>query len=140
MLQNLIDNAIKFSPNHGVVLVEGEVVARPEAALTAGSSDDTIVGAAGQQTACVVQPNGQVAGHWVRISVTDSGAGIPAHFQASIFDLWSQAPSGRGRGSGVGLAFCKLVVEAHGGTIAVKSAMGQGATFSLTLPIASVTK
>jgi signal transduction histidine kinase len=71
--------------------------------------------------------------------VRDDGEGIPAEFQEAIFEKFTQARErqlGRKTDTGLGLAFCKLAVEAHGGTIAVFSQVGQGSTFSLTLPIA----
>lgn len=54
----------------------------------------------------------------VLFSVSDTGPGVPADFQQRIFEPFEQAPSGkRNEGTGLGLAICRLVVEAHGGTI-----------------------
>lgn len=54
----------------------------------------------------------------VTFAVTDTGPGVPADFQQRIFEPFEQAPSGKkSEGTGLGLAICKLVVEAHGGTI-----------------------
>jgi len=74
----------------------------------------------------------------VRISVADSGPGIPAHMQRQIFDKFSRvkyhdAP----KGVGLGLAFCRLAVEAHGGQIWVESEPGQGSIFSFIIPAQS---
>jgi signal transduction histidine kinase len=75
-------------------------------------------------------------GHAIEISVSDSGQGIPAEAQAHIFERFYQAnDSDRQRGTGLGLYFCRLAVEAHGGSIAVQSAVGQGSTFIIMLPI-----
>ena len=71
----------------------------------------------------------------VRISLADSGPGIPREHQASIFDAFWQGSPGRGRGAGLGLAIAKGIVEAHGGRIWVESAPGAGSTFSFTVPI-----
>jgi PAS domain S-box-containing protein len=71
------------------------------------------------------------------VSVSDTGEGIPADIQAQIFDKFWRAPSaefGMRRGSGLGLTFCKLAIEAHGGTVTVQSRRGEGSTFAFTLP------
>lgn len=72
-----------------------------------------------------------------RISVADTGCGIaPEHHQA-LFEKFRQVELRRkGVGTGLGLAFCKLAVEAHGGRIGVASAPGKGSTFWFTLPLA----
>ena len=73
----------------------------------------------------------------ITAEVRDSGRGIPKDFQKKIFDKFSKLESGSasaGTSYGLGLAFCKLAVEAHGGTIQVDSREGGGSTFSLTLP------
>jgi len=75
-------------------------------------------------------------GHAVEIGVSDSGQGIPPEAQAHIFERFYQAnDDDRRRGTGLGLYFCRLAVEAHGGSIGVQSAVGQGSTFTIQLPI-----
>lgn len=70
----------------------------------------------------------------VRVEVTDSGPGIAPEFHEKIFEKFGQVGAGASRrGTGLGLAFCKLVVEAHGGQIGVISQPGQGSTFWFTL-------
>ncbi|MEI7771761.1 MAG: HAMP domain-containing sensor histidine kinase [Chloroflexales bacterium] len=77
-------------------------------------------------------------GNTVEISVNDTGLGIPKEAQAHIFERFYQAnDSDRRHGTGLGLYFCRLAVEAHGGSIAVQSAVGQGSTFIVSLPITS---
>ena len=69
--------------------------------------------------------------------VKDQGRGIPESFQKKIFHKFSKLESGTGspvNSYGLGLAFCKLAVEAHGGTITVDSREGLGSTFTLSLP------
>jgi NtrC-family two-component system sensor histidine kinase KinB len=75
---------------------------------------------------------------FVRIEVHDNGRGIPYEDQPRIFEKFFQAKSQpEVRGSlGIGLAICKEIVRAHGGTIWVDSAPGRGSTFSFTLPLA----
>ena len=68
-------------------------------------------------------------------SVTDSGVGIPPHLQQVIFDRFRQGTAqGRRRGMGLGLYYCTVAVEAHGGRIWVESQPGEGSTFFFTLP------
>jgi len=72
----------------------------------------------------------------VCVSVTDTGPGIPARDQQRIFDKFARLhQEGYAKGLGLGLAFCRLAVEAHGGRIWVESEVGQGATFSFSLPV-----
>ncbi len=69
---------------------------------------------------------------FVVFSVTDSGRGIPADMIESIFEKFVQVESRdgmRGKGSGLGLTICKLIVEAHGGQIGVTSEVNQGSRF-----------
>ncbi len=72
----------------------------------------------------------------VRISVRDTGRGIPSDATARVFEKFGQVSGARAtrRSSGLGLAFCKLAVEAHDGRISVDSIEGSGSTFWLTLP------
>ncbi|MEI9898117.1 MAG: ATP-binding protein [Chthoniobacter sp.] len=66
----------------------------------------------------------------VKVSVRDTGFGIPAEYHAHIFEKFGQIEGRKHRHStGLGLTFCKLAVEAHGGTIGVESVEGKGATF-----------
>jgi two-component system sensor histidine kinase/response regulator len=71
----------------------------------------------------------------VRFSVADTGRGIPADAFERIFEKFSQVDPLSRVGTGLGLTFCKLAVEAHGGCIAVASTPGAGSTFSFTLPL-----
>jgi signal transduction histidine kinase len=72
------------------------------------------------------------------VSVQDTGEGVPPDFKERIFEKFSQAEAKRRNhrvGSGLGLAFCKLAVEAHGGKIWVESEPGMGSEFFFTLPL-----
>jgi signal transduction histidine kinase len=106
-LVNLIDNAIKYSP--------GERFLRVEAAIEKGDG----------------QPER------ARVAVTDRGMGIPASERRRIFDKFVRVDASlvhNVRGSGLGLSLVRNIVEAHGGRVEVRSAPGQGSTFTLFLP------
>ena len=70
---------------------------------------------------------------WLR--VRDTGRGIRPEDQAHIFEKFVQVGTPRRGGTGLGLAFCKLAAEAHGGRIWVESAEGAGSTFFVSLPL-----
>jgi len=75
----------------------------------------------------------------VTLSVRDTGPGVAPAEHARIFNKFARLERGRDsapKGLGLGLAFCRLAVEAHGGAIGVESNLGRGATFSFTLPLA----
>ena len=100
VLQNLVGNAIKFSPEAGIVTLNIMMSANSE----------------------------------VRVEVIDAGPGIAPKFHRQIFEKFGQVESGRNRqGTGLGLTFCKLAVEAHGGQIGVNSTPKAGSTFWFTL-------
>jgi len=105
VLANLISNAIKHSPQNATVALAGTFVDGAEPAL--------------------------------RLAVTDHGEGIPEQDRSRIFEKFSKA-SRRKRGSrsdtGLGLTFCKLATEAHGGRIELESAIDVGSTFTLVFP------
>ncbi len=75
---------------------------------------------------------------WVQFWVADNGPGIPPGEQERIFEKFARVKgAGRPGGLGIGLAFCRLAVQGHGGQIWVESTPGKGAKFILTLPVAS---
>jgi len=69
----------------------------------------------------------------VRIEVSDQGKGIAPEDAERLFDPFVRGRDSRG--SGIGLAICRSIVEAHGGTISVRRTFGGGATFSFTVPV-----
>jgi len=106
VLTNLLSNAIRFSPEHATVQVR-------------------------------VDP---VADHRVYVSVQDQGPGIDAKYHTAIFEKFYQIKDTERStlhhgSSGIGLAICKGLVQAHGGEIWVESELGKGSRFVFTLPI-----
>jgi signal transduction histidine kinase len=103
VLANLLDNAIKYTPDAESILIAAEA------------------------------RNNQIV-----VSVTDSGPGIPVEERERIFERFAQIPgqTPTRRGFGLGLTFCRLAVEGHGGHIWVEPGLdGHGSTFIFTLPL-----
>ena len=76
---------------------------------------------------------------WVRVSVEDTGIGIPADEQELVWERFHKVDKARTRklgGTGLGLSIVKQIVEAHGGSVGLESTPGQGSTFFFTLPVA----
>jgi two-component system, sensor histidine kinase and response regulator len=78
-----------------------------------------------------------IQGDVIQIDVADTGHGIPQDYLEAIFEKFGQVESRSRTGTGLGLTFCKMAVEAHGGKIWVESVEGEGSTFSFTLPLES---
>jgi heavy metal sensor kinase len=75
---------------------------------------------------------------WAKITVEDSGIGIPAADLPHIFDRFYRVEKARsldGAGGGLGLSICQWIAQAHGGQITVQSCVGQGSTFLVALPV-----
>lgn len=90
----------------------------------------------GSVTASVSQHN-QV----VRIDIADTGIGIASEHLPRVFERFYRVDKGRSRatgGTGLGLSIVKHIVEAHGGTVSVQSALNQGSTFTVTLPVGAL--
>jgi signal transduction histidine kinase len=102
VIQNLVGNAIKFTPEDGSIFVSAAVDTTDRSSLC--------------------------------MTIRDTGPGISPEIQGRLFQKFVTGQV-TGRGSGLGLAFSRLAVEAHGGRIWVDSKIGQGTTFYFTLPI-----
>ena len=73
----------------------------------------------------------------MRLEVLDDGAGIPAEALPHLFERFYRvdgARSTRGNGSGLGLAIVRWIVQQHGGTVDVRSRVGEGTVFTVVLP------
>jgi signal transduction histidine kinase len=73
----------------------------------------------------------------VRVSVRDTGPGMDEGVRTKLFEPFFSTRAA-GEGTGLGLALCRRIVLAHGGTIRVDSAPGQGATFTVELPVSGI--
>jgi two-component system sensor histidine kinase KdpD len=77
----------------------------------------------------------------IEVCVADDGPGVAPGDRARIFEPYVQADAdGRSGGLGLGLAICRRLVEAHGGTIGVRERQGGGASFHFTLPVAETSR
>lgn len=122
---NLLANANKFTPRGGTISISARFCRSPEdirrhAALRRNVAKDMLDGG------------------WIEIEVADNGIGIPREEQERIFEMFHQADSSVTRsfgGTGLGLALARRFVEMHGGTIWVESEPGQGARFTVLLPL-----
>ncbi|MBI3298919.1 MAG: HAMP domain-containing histidine kinase [Elusimicrobia bacterium] len=74
-------------------------------------------------------------GRTLELAVTDTGAGIPAEAQKSLFRPFERVKGTRGPGTGLGLALVKRVAELHGGDVRLDSAPGKGSTFLVRFPV-----
>jgi signal transduction histidine kinase len=119
VLQNLLDNAIKFAPAESVVTVGAHYFAS-ERSLPAEAP---------------LHPP-LASGEWLIVWVQDRGMGVPKAYHERIFEKFGQVRGRKVRGTGLGLTFCKLAVEAHGGHIWVESEDGAGSVFAFSLPLA----
>jgi two-component system, sensor histidine kinase and response regulator len=102
VMQNLLSNALKFTPAAGSITVAVE------------ANDDM-----------------------VRVAVSDTGPGIPREYRERVFEKFGQVEAlsrGQRFSTGLGLTFCRLAVEAHGGRIGVDSEVDHGSTFWFVLP------
>ncbi len=102
VLINLLENAVKYTPNQGRIRLEA-------------SAKNSMI----------------------EVSVIDTGPGIPPSEQEHIFHKFTRLRTqGSNKGLGLGLTFCRLAIEGHGGRIWVRSKVGVGSRFSITLPVA----
>ena len=107
VLLNLLTNAVKYNRPNGSIAIETSIIKESD-------GDD-----------------------FIRISVRDSGYGIPLEHQKQMFNKFFRVPTTEdiARGTGLGLTICKHIVEAHGGHIWLESVPNQGSEFFFTIPL-----
>ena len=111
---NLIDNAIKYTPDGGTITVSAAICPREETAVSNTASDEIIM------------------------RVEDTGIGIPMESQPRVFERFYRVDEGRSRemgGTGLGLAIVKHIVLSHNGRIWLESTLGQGSIFYVAVPL-----
>jgi PAS domain S-box-containing protein len=114
VVNNILDNAIKYSPVGGAIRIEISFV-DPDAPVLSQES---------------ILPNTG----YIQVTITDSGPGIPAEFHDRIFGKFERVDP-HGPGIGLGLANVRSLVEMHHGKVWAHSKLGEGANFSFILPI-----
>src|SRR5436190_1919641 len=117
LLQNLIGNALKFqAPNSKPqIQIQAQSVRKPFNGAAAGGSE---------QEVC-------------ELSIKDNGIGFDEKYSEKIFAMFQRLHGhNEYEGTGVGLAVCRRIADRHGGSIAAKGKPGEGATFTVTLPLA----
>jgi PAS domain S-box-containing protein len=127
IVYNLLSNAVKFTVEGGHVALRASRVARAEVGQLSGPWAGRTFPLADNEFT-----------EFLAISVTDSGIGVSPDGLEQLFKPFTQIDSGLARkyeGTGLGLAMVKLLVELHGGAVAVESAVGEGSRFTFWLPL-----
>lgn len=111
VLSNVVGNAVRYSPEGGAIVI------------------------------AVAQPAPEAGKGWIEVRVRDDGVGIPAADLPRVFDRFHRGAnvSGLVKGTGIGLATVKQIVELHGGSVAIESEEGRGTTVAIRLPIDATT-
>ena len=112
VINNLLSNAAKFTPERGIINVNAKLIK--------------------------IKKNRLKEGHFLHVSVSDTGIGIPQEYLNKIFDKFQQINptlNSAIKGTGLGLSITKHIIEAHKGKIWVKSQLGEGSTFTFILPV-----
>ncbi len=120
MINNLLNNAIDAVQTAGTISVRTENCYMRDASVLSGRIPD---------------------GEYVRLTVEDTGSGIPEEFTRQIFDpFFTTKTADKKRGSGLGMSIVQAVIEDHGGFIDLKSELGKGTAFYVYLPITGAPK
>ncbi len=114
VLVNLIDNAIKYTPDGGTITVSAEINTR-----------ETFQGS-------------NITSEEIIVHIQDTGIGIPMESQPRVFERFYRVDKGRARemgGTGLGLAITKHIVLCHNGQIWLESSLGEGSVFHIAIPV-----
>ena len=114
VLVNLIDNAIKYTPDGGTITVSAEI-----------STSETFEGS-------------NITSEEIIVHIQDTGIGIPMESQPRVFERFYRVDKGRARemgGTGLGLAITKHIVLCHNGQIWLESSLGEGSVFHVAIPV-----
>lgn len=126
LFSNLLSNAFKFTPEGGEIRISVEPL-RDGRRVMASIPNGTY---AGERV--------HAAGPFIMARVIDNGVGIPTESLSTIFDKFVQARNrreGKSKGTGLGLAFCRKVMDAHGGYIWAESQPEKGSVFTVLFPL-----
>jgi signal transduction histidine kinase len=122
IISNLLENSFKFTPQGGTVWLHAEPYMWERRAAELPSSAE-------RRRQNVTHPNS------VKVSVSDTGPGIPAEFHLEVFDDFFRLPGTEAQeGMGLGLAIARRLVQGMGGKIWVESDAGAGCKFSFLIP------
>ncbi|HEX4414335.1 MAG TPA: ATP-binding protein [Lacipirellulaceae bacterium] len=128
ILDNLVDNAIKYTPESGTVTIAWRIAEPAATHRVAGEEEkngDGSSSGSSQSAVCI-------------LTVTDSGIGIKPADQERVFERFYRVDKARSRelgGTGLGLSIVKHLAQSFGGRVAVESTPGQGSTFTVELPV-----
>jgi len=127
IISNLLDNASKYTPQGGTVWLHAEPY------MWERRSTSKPVESGERRRQALIAPNA------IKVSVSDTGPGIPPEFHMEIFDDFFRLPGSEpAEGMGLGLAIARRLLQSMGGKIWVESELGAGCKFSILLPLKPV--
>ena len=125
VIQNLVDNAVKYTPRRGDVRVDLEFAINLEAARAPSRSGVSL---------SLLSPDASDGQSYVVLRVSDFGQGIARQHLPRLSERFYRVEGQRSGGTGLGLAIVKHIINRHRGGLTVESAEGEGTTFSVYLP------
>jgi len=124
VLTNLVSNAVKFTPNEGVIKISTKIINAKDLKV-----ED-----------CFKVELEKLSGDYIQVCVSDEGIGIEKDNLKQVFDKFQQIENSLSRevgGSGLGLAIAKQLIEAHNGAIWCDSVINKGSNFYFVIPVAT---